>query len=331
MPDHASPNHAHTPWTAVAALVAAAACWGTGTVASKQVVDDVAPLTLLPMQLAASCILLLILALLRREPFAWTPPVRRLASLGVLNPGIAYALGLVGLTTITASMSVLLWALEPVAILLLAAVLLREHVPPALVASVAAAIGGVMLVVWRPGATGDAVGIALTVVSIGFCALYAVLTRRLLLDDSALTVVLAQQVAALLFAVALATVVALGGGPSWDLGGHPAGDWWAAGASGVLYYGLGFWFFVTGLRQVPASVAGSFLPLIPLFGLAAGYLVGERLEPRQWAGAAVIVAATFAIARAGRTPPYSRPGRGVRDPAAPARARPAPWSRGSRR
>ena len=43
-------------------------------------------------------------------------------------------------------------------------------------------------------------------------------------------------------------------------------------------------------------MAGSFLPLIPVFGLAAGYLVGERLEPRQWVGAVVIVAATTAIA-----------------------------------
>ncbi len=296
MHPHRPPGRAPAAPAAIAALVAAAACWGTGTVASKQVVDDVAPLTLLPAQLAASCVLLLGAVLVRRESFAWTPPVRRLAALGVLNPGIAYALGLVGLTTITASLSVLLWALEPVAIMLLAALVLREHIPLPLAAAVAIAIAGVLLVVYQPGATGDAVGITLTAVSIGFCALYAVLTRRLLLDDSALTV-LAQQIAAFVFAVGLATVVALAGGPGWDLTGHGAGDWLAAAGSGVLYYGLGFWFFVTGLRQVPASVAGSFLPLIPVFGLTAGYLVGERLEPRQWIGAAVIVAATAAVAR----------------------------------
>jgi probable blue pigment (indigoidine) exporter len=289
---HTSPPHVATAHSAVAGLVAAAACWGTGTVASKQVVDDVAPLTLLPMQLAASCVLLLVLTLVRREPLAWTPPVRRLAALGVLNPGIAYALGLLGLTTITASMSVLLWALEPVAIMLLAAAVLREHISPGLAATVAVALAGVLVVVYQPGATGDAVGITLTVVSIGFCALYAVLTRHLLLDDSALSVVLAQQVAALLSAVVLATLVAVAGGPGWELVGHSAGNWLAAVGSGVLYYGLGFWFFVTGLQQVPASYAGAFLPLIPVFGLAAGYLVGERLEPRQWAGAVVIVAAT---------------------------------------
>ncbi len=287
---------APTSRAAVAALVAAAACWGVGTVVSKQVVDDVAPLTLLPLQLAVSCALLLTITVVRRESFAWTPPVRRLAALGVLNPGIAYALGLVGLTTITASLSVLLWATEPILILLLAALVLREHIPAVLAVAVAVAVLGVLLVVYQPGVTGDAVGITLTTVSVSFCALYTVLTRRLLLDDSSLTVVLAQQAAALVFAIVLATVVDVVGGTGWDLAGLGATAWLGAGVSGVLYYGLGFWFYLTGLRQVPASYAGAFLPLIPVFGVAAGYLVGERLEPRQLLGAAVIVATTAMIA-----------------------------------
>ena len=291
-----SARRARTTRTAVAALVAAAGCWGIGTVVSKQVVDDVAPLTLLPVQLAVSCAFLLVVALVRREPLVWTPPVRRLAALGVLNPGIAYALGLIGLTTITASMSVLLWALEPVAILLLATLILREHVPPALAVTVAVAIFGALLVLYQPGASGDAVGITLTLVSIGFCALYTVLTRRLMLNDSSLTVVLAQQAAALVFAAAAASVVELAGGPGWDLAGLSTGTWLGAAVSGILYYGLGFFFYLAGLRHVPASYAGAFLPLIPVFGVAGGYLVGERLEPRQWLGAIVIVAATVTIA-----------------------------------
>jgi probable blue pigment (indigoidine) exporter len=60
--------------------------------------------------------------------------------------------------------------------------------------------------VYQPGATGQAVGITLTLVSVPCCALYTVLTRRLMLDDSSLNVVLAQQAAALVFALLLATV-----------------------------------------------------------------------------------------------------------------------------
>ncbi|GAA2142462.1 DMT family transporter [Nocardioides koreensis] len=304
MHTHIPPRRAPAAHTAVAVLVAAAACWGVGTVVSKQVVDDVAPLTLLPLQLAASCAFLLAVATVRREPLTWSPPVRRLAALGVLNPGLAYALGLIGLTTITASMYVLLWATEPVVILLLAALVLREHIPSALVGAVTVAVLGVLLVVFRPGAAGDAVGITLTLVSVSFCALYTVLTRRLLLDDSSLGVVLAQQAAALVFAIVLVTLVGVAGGTGWNLDGLGAATWAGAAVSGVLYYGLGFWFYVTGLRLVPASYAGAFLPLIPVFGVAAGYLVGERLAAQQWLGAAAVVAATVVIAL--------RPGRGER-------------------
>jgi drug/metabolite transporter (DMT)-like permease len=279
----------------VAALVGAAACWGVGTVVTKQVVDDVAPLTLLPLQLAASTALLLAVAVVRRERLGWTPALRRLAGLGVLNPGLAYALGLIGLTTITASLSVLLWAAEPVLILLLAAVLLAERISLALGLSLAAALAGVLLVVYQPGAAGDAAGIALTLAGVGCCALYSVLTRRLLLDDSSLVVALSQQAFALGFAVVLATGAEAAGGTGWALSQMEAGDWLGAIVSGVLYYGLAFWLYLTALRHVPASYAGAFLPLIPVFGVAGGYLVGERLDARQWFGAAVVVLATAVI------------------------------------
>ncbi len=287
------PTHARP--VAVAALVAATACWGAGTVVTKQVLDEVSPLTLLPMQLTASCALLLIACLVRREHFVWTPTTRRLTGLGLLNPGMAYALGLLGLVSISASMSVLLWALEPVLILLLAVVLLHERVRPRLLSALAVAIAGVLLVVYQPGATGNTMGIALTLAAVACCALYTVAVRRLLLDDASLPVVLAQQLAALTFGLGLATVVQVAGGPGWSVDGHGWGTWAAAAASGWLYYGLAFWFFLSGLRQLDASVAGSFLPLIPVFGVTAGLVAGERLDTRQWVGAVIVVTAAAAI------------------------------------
>jgi hypothetical protein len=157
---------------------------------SKQVVDDIAPLTLLPVQLTVSCVFLFFVTLVRREPLIWSPPMRRLAALGVLNPGIGYALGLIGLTTITASMSVLLWGLEPVVILLLATLVLRERIPPLLALAVAVAMTGVLIVVYQPGASGDAVGITLTLVSVGVapctrCSRGAHDARRLLAEGRA--------------------------------------------------------------------------------------------------------------------------------------------------
>ncbi len=275
-------------------LVAATACWGCGTVLSKQVLDrGVAPLALLAIELAASSLLLWLGTLVLGLRLTWSSTLGRLAALGILNPGFAYALGLLGLVTIDASMSVLLWATEPILIMLLAVLLLRERVAAATIGGVAVALIGVLLVLYRPGASGDAIGIALTIGAVTACAFYTVLTRRLLLDDSSLVVVLVQQVAALAFALAIAGIARAVGTADLGLPADSA-TWALAAASGMVYYGLAFWFLVGGLRGVPASIAGSFFPLIPVFGVAAGYLVGERLTDRQWLGATLVVVATAA-------------------------------------
>ena len=94
-------------------LILAATCWGLGTVASKAALAEFPPLTLLAIQLAASLVVLALLLRRRGASLVAGLPTR-LGRLGLLNPGLAYALSLLGLATITASLSVLLWALEPV-------------------------------------------------------------------------------------------------------------------------------------------------------------------------------------------------------------------------
>jgi len=277
-------------------LVAATACWGCGTVVSSQVLRrGVAPLTLLAVELTASALLLALATFLTGARVTWSPAIARLALLGILNPGLAYALGLLGLVSISAGMAVLLWAVEPCLIMLLADLVLRERVAPATATAVAVAMVGVLLVVYRPGPSGDAVGVTLTLAAVASCAGYAVLTRRLLLDDSSLSVALVQQLAALGFAVALVGVTRLVGLTELGLPSSP-GTWALALGSGVVYYGFAFWFFVGGLRGVPVSVAGSLLPLIPVFGLTAASVLGERLSQRQWLGAVLVVAATAVAA-----------------------------------
>jgi probable blue pigment (indigoidine) exporter len=287
-------------------LVAAAACWGVGTVITKQVLVDVAPLTLLPIQLLASCAFLLLVSHASRTRITWSPPLRRLAALGVLNPGLAYALGLLGLTSMSASMSVLLWATEPVLIVVLAVLLLREHVPATLVAMMAVAVLGVLVVVYRPGASGSGTGVALTVAAVTACALYTVLVRGLLLDDASVSVALVQQWAALGFAVLLAALVQAMAGDAVEAWSLSPQTWLAAAVSGVLYYGLAFWFYLGGLRHVSASMAGSFLTLVPVFGVGAGYLAGERLTAEQWLGAVVVIIAIAVVAVQQSTPDDAR-------------------------
>jgi drug/metabolite transporter (DMT)-like permease len=297
------------------ALTLAAACWGLGTVVSKRAVAELPPLTLLVVQLGASLTLLVSLMRLRGLPIRDRGASPLLGRLGVLNPGLAYALGLLGLVYITASLSVMLWAIEPLAILFLAAWFLHERIGPAVVALSLVAIGGILLVIYQPGSTGTALGVALTIGGVACCATYTVVTRRLLATaDSTAQVVVAQQAHALTFAFALVGTLWLVGGSVLPRDVSVAG-WASAIGSGVLYYGLAYWLYLFGLRSVPASVAALSFYLIPLFGVAGGFVfLGERFEPTQWIGVVVVLVALAAILWRG-IEPAARPATG---PALPA-------------
>jgi probable blue pigment (indigoidine) exporter len=276
----------------VLALILAAACWGLGTVVTKRAIAEIPPLTLLPIQLAASLVLLAILMRVRRLPFRDPGASPVLGRLGILNPGLAYALSLLGLVTISASLSVLLWAFEPLLILLLAVWFLRERVTPALVGLSLIAVAGLVLVVFEPDSTGSPVGVVLTVAGVACCAVYTVITRRWLPSaDSTAQVVVAQQAHALGLAFVLVSAV-------WVLGGAmvptnlSSTAWVSALGSGVLYYGLAYWLYLTALRDAPASIAAASFYLIPVFGVAGGFLLlGERFEPTQWVGVAIVLVA----------------------------------------
>lgn len=276
------------------ALVLAAACWALGTILSKVALESVAPLALLPIQLASSLAVLGGIMRWRGLALRGRQPVL-LGRLGLLNPGVAYALSLVGLTSITASLSVLLWALEPVMILLLAGIVLGETITRRLVVCSALAVAGTVLIVYEPAGAGSLVGVALTLAGIACCAIYSIATRRWIPDAEATgPVVLAQQAHALLLALLMATIVAVHG--AIDLAATTGVGLAAAIASGVVYYAAAYWFYLAALRRVPASRAAASFYLIPLFGVAAGaLLLGERLDPLQWVGAAVVVGSVAMI------------------------------------
>jgi drug/metabolite transporter (DMT)-like permease len=279
-------------------LILAAACWGFGTVVSKRAVAEIPPLTLLPIQLGSSLLLLAILMRARGLPFRDATASPILGRLGILNPGLGYALSLLGLVTITASLSVMLWALEPLLILGLAAWLLHERVAPGLVILSLIAVAGMLLVIYQPGGGGSPIGVFLTGAGVVCCAVYTIITRRWIsTSDSTAQVVVAQQAHALALAFVLVAAAWILGGAVLPVAVSPIGLASAIG-SGVLYYGLAYWLYLTGLRQVPASIAAASFYLIPIFGVAGGFLfLGERLEPSQWAGAAMVLGALAVILR----------------------------------
>ena len=150
----------------------------------------------------------------------------------------------------------------------------------------------------QPERHASLIGVLLTVAGVGCCAVihgrHASLARHRLLDHQ---VIVAQQAHALAFALVLVAAVWLLGGAPWPDHVTAAG-WASAIASGILYYALAYWFYLSGLRHVPASLAAVSFYLIPIFGVAgASVLLGERLDPSQWLGVASFSAAVLLITR----------------------------------
>lgn len=253
------------------------------------------PLTLLAVQLAISIGFLAAAARLRGERVRITPDERAIGLLGLLNPGLSYALGLLGLTVVSASLSVLIWAIEPILILALSVVLLGERVAGWLAPLSIVAIGGLLLVLFDPAASGQAVGIIASAGGVLCCAIYTIATRRWIEgSDSTIAVVITQQAWALGLAVALVAAAAVAGVSPLPASLSPA-IVASAAVSGLLYYGLAYWLYLAALRHLPASIAATSFYLIPIFGLAAATALGERLAPVQLLGGGVVIAAVAGI------------------------------------
>ena len=281
-----------------ALLVGAAASWGLGTVLSKYALGGFPPSVLLPVQLLCSTLLLGAFLLVGRQPARSVSQPSRMALLGVLNPGISYALGLIGLTYIEASTSVVIWATEPVIIVVMAFAILREPLSIWAVGCLASAMVGIALIVGVPTAGNAPIGVVITFASVTACAVYTILLRGMSLDDGTLPVVWIQQVSALAFAATTALVWSLLHTVSLS---PTLGETLAAAASGATYYGLGFLLYVSGLRRTSAATAGTFLTLIPVFGLLfSAALLGERFTPVQAVGGLVVIGSMAALTVADR-------------------------------
>lgn len=281
------------------ALILAAACWGFGTVASKDAVQHFPPVTLLVVQLAASLVLLGVVARFRiRE----TP--RRLAALGILNPGVAYLLSLAGLVSIDAGLSVLLWAVEPVLVIVVAWLWLGERLSGRQSVLAFVAVLGAGVASFAGAGPVHLAGVLLTVGAVACCALYTVVADRWMDSDATLGVVIAQQLWAITPLAGFVLIGALAG--SVDL--PTAGAAWASAiGSGVLYYGIAFWAFLTGLRATSSTTAAASLTLIPVFGLAAGgVFLGEQVTVVRGVAAAVVVAAVTLLIRTPSLPTAAR-------------------------
>lgn len=283
----------------IAAAIGATFCWGAGMTLTKLALAHFEPSLLLLVQLLASiAFLAVVLVATGTRTTSWSQLLRH-SRLGVLEPGLAYFLGLEGLNRISAAEAVVLSSTESIMIVLLAWILAIER-PRGIVLllAIVGAAGAVLVAgshLQYTGGTFSLWGDVLVLGGVLSAAVYVVLSSRLASVTQPLPALIGQQAVAVLLAIGIH--LALGKG-DFTIPSVSTTGWVLAAASGVVQYACAFWLYLWALKGLRADEAGLYLSLIPVFGLMIAIpVLGERLTAMQWMGTLVIIGTIVVLTR----------------------------------
>lgn len=277
---------------AVGALLLLSAIWGYNFVVMKEVLAYVDPFDFTAARTFLGALALFAFAALtgRRLPIpAWRPMVL----LGLLQTAAFGALIQWALVSGEAGRTVVVVYSMPFWLVALAALLLGERIGLAPLGAVLAAAGGLVLILqpWTSGTLARD-GAVLAMLAGLIWALAAVIARKSPRrpGDSLLALTAWQMLVGALLLAALVIVL-----PTQPL--TPAPYFWGALAySSVLATGVAWFLWLFILERMSAGAAGLSTLLVPVVGLAAGWLqLGERPDGTTALGMFMILAALAAL------------------------------------
>lgn len=268
-----------------AALTAVApAIWGSTYLVTTELLPPGRPLLASAVRaLPAGLALVATGRVLPRGVWWW-----RAFALGTLNIGAFFYLLFVSAYHLPGGVAALMISAQPVLVLVLSALLLRDRVRPVQVGACVLGAAGVALLVLQPQAGADAVGVLSGLLGALCMASGIVLTKRWgRPEGTSLMGFTGWQLTAGGLVLLPATLL-VEGLPEQITAANVAGFAYLGLIGALLSYAL--WF--RGIERLPA-VAVSFLGLAsPLAATALGYLVlGQTLSPLQALGAAAVLAA----------------------------------------
>lgn len=224
------------------------------------------------------------------------------AAAGLLGYALPMVLGTYGQKLSSATSASLLIGMEPVTIVLLSALFLRERLNGLKLLALGAGLAGATLIAFQgpprlAGAFSDRLKGDLILALHGACwALYTVIAKPVLrrlrpMDFSALTAVLA--------AAGAAAWAALEGVSPAGWSGAPASSWLAVAYLAVFVTFLGSWIWNVALTGLDASSQANFIFLQPVVGVLIGVgLLGDPFTRWTAAGGALVLAGVWAAHRA---------------------------------
>jgi drug/metabolite transporter (DMT)-like permease len=226
---------------------------------------------------------------LRVPRAAWA----RLVMLSVPNVMVWYAVATLALTRLPAGRAAILGFTMPAWAALIGAAFYRERLDRQSALGVAAAVGGIVLLVsgdW-PTFTAHPAGVALMLFAAAAWAFGTHLLKRsaLPVDTTALTFWLMAVACPVLLGASAATEAA-----RWRM--PDATEWFAIGYNATLVLAVGNVLWFTVARTLPPTTAGLASMLIPVVGVFSGMLILHEAPSARDFGALVLVCIAVATA-----------------------------------
>jgi drug/metabolite transporter (DMT)-like permease len=278
-------------------LATASVGWGCSTTLSAFALRQIGPTDLLAIELISGGVVIWAVALMGARRELATPDWRAFAVLGLCEPGLTYLLANEGLRRDSAATAALLFALEAVVIVPLAAVFLAERVSSGVFLALGVGLLGALVTAGGAQTGKDTLtGHLLILGSTLAAASYALLARRNTYRAPALIVTTYQLLAATAIALPFVIVSHAVGGS-----GLPAADsshWAAAITAGLAGVALPFLLYNRAIVKVRATIAAGILNLVPLVGFATAVLfLGDRPTHLEILGGCLILSSAAWLAR----------------------------------
>ncbi|WP_042795084.1 DMT family transporter [Achromobacter insolitus] len=277
-------------------LVGMAALWGASWSWGKVVAQSMAPLAAASLRFLLASVAL-VLWMHRASALRGLKSLSRNQWLGLAAAALTGVFGyssffMLSLQLVPAGKAAIVVTLNPGATLLLAAILFREHLNPAILAGmVLSAVGAYIAIGGGGSQTGTGVGIGeLLLLGCVACWVAYTLIGRLVLKgvDALTTTTVTIVIGALML---LLTSLIVEGTPAWEkLGQAPASAWGsllalAFGATAIAYA----WYF-EGVKALGAGAASGYITLVPVFGVLFSSLwLGEATPANLFIGAALAI------------------------------------------
>lgn len=274
----------------------APAVWGSTYLVTTELLPPGRPLLASTVRaLPAGLALLAFGRVLPRGVWWW-----RALVLGVLNIGAFFYLLFVAAYHLPGGVAALVVAVQPMMVLLLAALLLKDRIQPLQVAACGLGVAGVALLVLRPQAGMDTVGVLAGLGGAVCMASGIVLTKRWGRPEGVGVLTFTGWQLTVGGLVLAPVTLAVEGLPSHITGTNVTGFAYLSVIGALLAYAI--WF--RGIGRLPALAVSMLGFASPLTATVLGYLVlGQALTPVQMAGAlAVITAVVLAQPRRRKVP-----------------------------